>query len=70
MKKLGPRCAAVLKKIVIQYNNNEELFKQKIDEKIDHYCGNHNKCNPEFKTQCDSLLVMKDSKGITEFMVY
>jgi hypothetical protein len=55
--------------IIIASEQNEELFLNLLDEKIDHYIGFHNHCQPQSAKYCSELKNILSEEALHTFLV-
>jgi hypothetical protein len=67
LKGIATRASKAMKQIILQSMTDVTLFKQMAEQKLDHYCGLHDRC--EDKTHCKSLPHIKDVDARQDFMV-
>jgi hypothetical protein len=69
MQNLDSRSAQAMRLFLLESKGDEHVFKKKVEQKIDHYCGNHSKCsNKSFCTDYH-ISSIEDPKARKEFEV-
>ena len=69
LKGLSTRSAKTLKRIIYQSEQNEDMFMDMMDKKIDHYLGRHSRCDQKSSDICKNLPLIENDEAKEEFIV-
>jgi len=67
LKDFAGRASKTMKQLILQSMTDVTIFKQMAEQKIDHYCGFHKRC--EDKDHCEKSIHIKDPEAREDFMV-
>jgi hypothetical protein len=67
LKNIARRASRTMKQIILQSMTDATVFKEMAEQKLDHYCGFHSRC--EDKRFCLQLVHIKDPEARKDFMV-
>jgi hypothetical protein len=67
IEKLPERCSTAIKLILKKANGNEEIFMNMMENKLDHYCGDHVNCKDQ--NHCKDVISIQTEAVQNEFKV-